>query len=67
MQKGRHGVTHMVTCLGHPGLLERESFMGEGDSLDPYLVVLQVAMSYSWTMFIRDGCLLKWVSQQSKA
>lgn len=38
----------------YPGLSKRGIFMG-GRSLAPYLVVLPVAVSYSWKLFILDG------------
>lgn len=51
----------MVSYLGYQSFLKEEP-SGVG-SLVPYLVVLLAAAN----LFIQDGCLWKWMPQQSKS
>lgn len=55
----------MVSFLGYPELSERGNFMvgeGQGNSLIPCLVVLLVAVSYSW-QYVYSG----WKSSEMDA
>ena len=47
MHEERDRVTQTVSCLGYLRLSERENFIG-GGALILYLVVLLIAVSYSW-------------------